>query len=79
MKIKLRVLDDEPKGYDNHFKMMLDIKPGTNSFSIPREVIRTGGGSNHPMHLDKIQNIELLIKPPPRPVTLYFDHFRLTR
>jgi VanZ family protein len=79
MKIKLRLLDDEPKGYDNHFKLILDLKPGDNSFSMPRELIRTGGGSNHPMHLEKIQDVELLIEPPPRPVTLFFDNFRLVR
>ncbi|HMA91230.1 MAG TPA: hypothetical protein VKP30_01030 [Polyangiaceae bacterium] len=73
----LSLHDDGPMGYDEHFNLVMEIKPGTNTISVPREFIRTGA-SNRPMHLDKFHELVLFIEPPESPKTFYFDHFRLT-
>ncbi len=78
LQMTLSFHDDGPLEYEAHFNQVLDIKPGPNTFSIPMEFIRTGA-SNRPMRLNKIENLILFMEPPPRPITLYFDSFRLSK
>jgi hypothetical protein len=77
VKLTVSIHDDGPvREYADHFNTVLAVSPGQNTISLPVDFVRTGA-SNRPMHLGRIESIVMFLTNPPRPVTLYFDEFRL--
>ena len=62
--------------YTDRFNRSFTILPGANRVSIPLEAVESGP-TGRPMDMRSIANINVFVYRPARPVTLYFDDFRL--
>jgi VanZ family protein len=73
----LRVHDRQHRyAYKDRFNTKLTIRPGSNTFSIPLDAVRTAP-TGRSMDMAAIASVAVFALQPPQSLTLYLDDFRL--